>query len=102
MRAAIDVLLRHTDLVESGRSDDPERDVDVDQTAIAPFEGSVEVIDGPNMLDVWHFLNVNVRTHGAMKMLRHASLDVVQPWRARILERLCQDVHDQVNGPSPT
>ena len=50
------------------------------------------------MLDVWHLLNANVRTHETMEMLRHASLDVAQPWRARILERLCQDVHGQVSG----
>ena len=92
------VLRGHDDFVDAGGANDPESNVHVDQSPIAPLEGGVEVIDGPKILYVWQLLNVNVRAHDAMKMLCHASLDVVQPWRARILERLCQDVHGQAHG----
>ena len=62
----IHAFLGHNDFVDPRRPDDPERNVNVDYTAITPFEGGLEIIDAPNEIKRRHCSDVNVRPHLAV------------------------------------
>ena len=64
-------LLRHNDLVDAGRTNDPHGNVHVHHSAIAPFERSVKVVDLSQMLQVRELVHVDAFPYFASQQLLH-------------------------------
>ena len=92
------VLFRHLDFVDTRRPDNPKGDVNVDESAVAPFEGCIKVIHRPGMLKIRKLLDDDASAHLRAEVLGHASLHVPQAGCVRVLERRGQKIRDQVHG----